>query len=161
MLSEVEDTSGSDLAFKLEFTKARRRRPDNRTEFEPQIIRLNNDEWSTTDTTATAGQEKKQRKLADKAATLLHTIQNLDPGLLQEVQPQTGMPLCKAVQRSKLRGVLIEAGWFPESEILPALNSTEANSKLTKAGHTIENNWLNSLKAKKFINFTRHWVWLP
>ena len=45
MLSAV-DRPEADLAFKLEFTKARRRKPDNRADFEPIILTLTNDVWT-------------------------------------------------------------------------------------------------------------------
>jgi hypothetical protein len=110
---------------------------------------------------AEAKPRRSEAKLAPKAATLLHTIKNLDPNLFEEVRPygQQGF-VCKAIQRPKLRDFLIDSGWFSESEISLALGFEGANSKLTKAGYTIENNWLTSLKDKRFINFTRHWIWL-
>jgi hypothetical protein len=46
--------SDDDIAFKLSFTKARRRKPSNRPDFEPVTITLSNDVW-TSETSAPIG----------------------------------------------------------------------------------------------------------
>jgi hypothetical protein len=102
----------------------------------------------------------REPRLADKPATVLHTLRNLDPALFEDVQPDPTMPICRAVRRSKLRTALIDGGWFPEGEILSALSATVSSSKLTKTGYGIENNALTPLKRKGFINFNREWIWL-
>jgi DnaB helicase-like protein/AAA domain-containing protein len=47
MLLERVERPETDLAFIMKFTKARERTPDNRTDFEPTLITLVNDQWSS------------------------------------------------------------------------------------------------------------------
>jgi hypothetical protein len=47
ILMEPVDRPDADIAFSLKFTKARERRPDNRADFEPAIIILSGDSWSS------------------------------------------------------------------------------------------------------------------
>jgi hypothetical protein len=57
-----------DIAFKLGFTKARERTPQNRTDFEPTIISLSNDRWEfERGNVGSAG----KRQAKDRALTLL------------------------------------------------------------------------------------------
>jgi hypothetical protein len=46
LLERIEQVD-ADIAFKLTFTKTRERTPDNRTDFEPAIIRLASDTWTS------------------------------------------------------------------------------------------------------------------
>jgi hypothetical protein len=46
-LIECVDRPEIDIAFNLKFTKARERSPDNRTDFEPAVITLVDDAWSS------------------------------------------------------------------------------------------------------------------
>lgn len=45
VLLEAVERPWADIAFKMKFTKARERTPDNRADFEPQIITLERDQW--------------------------------------------------------------------------------------------------------------------
>jgi hypothetical protein len=47
ILLESVERAEADIAFALSFTKARERTPDNRADFEPAIIKLQNDEWTS------------------------------------------------------------------------------------------------------------------
>jgi hypothetical protein len=46
LLERVEHP-GADIAFQMKFTKARERRPDNRNDFEPAVITLADDKWTS------------------------------------------------------------------------------------------------------------------
>jgi AAA domain len=46
-LMERVERPEADIAFKLEFTKARERSPENRADFEPAVIALANDTWTS------------------------------------------------------------------------------------------------------------------
>jgi hypothetical protein len=46
-LMEAIERPDADIAFLIKFTKARERSPENRSDFEPAIITLANDEWSS------------------------------------------------------------------------------------------------------------------
>ena len=50
ILMERVEFPGADLAFSIRFTKARERTPDNRDDFEPVTMNLQNDEWTFTRT---------------------------------------------------------------------------------------------------------------
>jgi hypothetical protein len=56
-----------DIAFKMTFTKARERTPDNRADFEPAIITLTNDTW----TSERGGNVPSKRKPTDLALDIL------------------------------------------------------------------------------------------
>lgn len=47
ILMEPVERPSADIAFSFKFTKARERRPDNRADFEPAIITLANDTWTS------------------------------------------------------------------------------------------------------------------
>jgi AAA domain-containing protein len=67
LLERIERTD-IDIAFKLSFTKTRERTPDNRTDFEPAIIVLGNDTW----TSERGGHVRTSRRTApDRAVELL------------------------------------------------------------------------------------------
>jgi len=46
-LMEALERPELDIAFKLKFTKARERSPDNRADFEPAVVTLANDQWGS------------------------------------------------------------------------------------------------------------------
>jgi hypothetical protein len=49
-LMERVETPGADLSFSLKFTKARERTPENRADFDPVTMSLQDDQWSHTQT---------------------------------------------------------------------------------------------------------------
>ena len=53
MVATKVDRPGADIAFSLEFTKARQRKPTNRADYETARFILENDEWSSSVTPAT------------------------------------------------------------------------------------------------------------
>jgi hypothetical protein len=68
ILMEPVERPSADIAFSFKFTKARERRPDNRADFEPAIITLANDTW----TSERSGlPEKKARNAKSLALDLL------------------------------------------------------------------------------------------
>src|SRR5206468_2050561 len=67
ILLETIDRPGTDIAFSLNFTKARERSPENRADFEPAAITLANDRWESE-----RGRSVSRRKTAgDRAYELL------------------------------------------------------------------------------------------
>lgn len=52
-LMEAIERPEADIAFAIKFTKARERSPDNRTDFDPAVIVLANDEWASERSRAT------------------------------------------------------------------------------------------------------------
>ena len=50
ILMERVELPGADLAFSIKFTKAREKSPENRDDFEPVTMSLQNDEWTFTRT---------------------------------------------------------------------------------------------------------------
>ena len=65
LLERVEQPS-ADIAFQMKFTKARERRPDNRADFEPAVITLVDDRW-----TSEQGGIVRKRQAKDRALELL------------------------------------------------------------------------------------------
>jgi DnaB-like helicase N terminal domain/AAA domain len=69
LLERFDDAgSPSDIAFRFSFSKARERTPDNRADFEPAIITLANDEWSSERGNVPNGKKAPQK---DRALELL------------------------------------------------------------------------------------------
>ena len=84
MLMEDAESAGSDLAFRLKFTKARERGPENRSDFEPAIITLAGNEWAS----ETGGERyvPRKRTLEDQA------LDALDEALAKGAQTPLGHP---------------------------------------------------------------------
>jgi hypothetical protein len=71
VLLQREDPGAADIRFRLDFIKARERTPDNRADFEPRLITLAGDEW--TSEAAEGGSRGGHRPSAkDRALELLH-----------------------------------------------------------------------------------------
>jgi RecA-family ATPase len=66
LLERLEGIAESDIAFRINFIKARERAPHNRADFEPVTIRLESDQWQVERTTAKARPKKKASPAALK-----------------------------------------------------------------------------------------------
>jgi RecA-family ATPase len=67
LLERLEGVAESDIAFRLNFTKARERAPHNRADFEPVTVRLESDQWQVEHTsTRKTGPKKKASPTAMK-----------------------------------------------------------------------------------------------
>jgi AAA domain len=82
MVATKLDNHAADIAFKLEFVKARQRKPSNRADFEPVNVILEHDEWSTSaaqaDKKTTYG--KNQKIILEGLEFILATAGEPSPG---------------------------------------------------------------------------------
>jgi hypothetical protein len=124
---------GADIRIKLQFTKARRRRSETRSDFQTVTITLKDDQW-TADTTATIAIDRPAGagNLGDRAITLHGHLLDLaaDPDL-QPSRPIKGMVAAvRAISRARLVTHLVERGWFGDqhlaepSQLDPQLSSS-------------------------------------
>ncbi len=67
MIAEKFDDAAADIAMKLTFSKARQRRPETRDDFEPVVLRLKDDVWTSEEAVV-----DRKRKQGDYALDLLH-----------------------------------------------------------------------------------------
>src|SRR4051794_36174217 len=72
MLGEGVQAADAEVAFKLTFTKARRRKPSNRADFETIQIELRDGQWSSSAAEATGG--SKPRALPPPAKIALEEL---------------------------------------------------------------------------------------
>jgi hypothetical protein len=84
MLLEQIERINSDIAFNLKFTKARERTPDNRSDFEPTVISLANDKW-TSERSDTVGGGKRGRGRPSKLEDI--AFRALDDALVTAGSP--------------------------------------------------------------------------
>jgi hypothetical protein len=117
-VEEANDPS-ADIAIKLRWTKARRRRPETRADFSPGVITLRGDEWSWAPDEAGAGDKgaKRGRGTSDETELLRRAINTLayDPSVKTISVPETSFPV-RAVSRGIiLKAYLITSGWFIET----------------------------------------------
>lgn len=89
ILLERIDRPDTDIAFNLKFIKARERTPDNRTDFEPALITLTNDTW----TSERGGHVRTTKRAArDRALELLQdaiTREGIIPPANDHIPPDT------------------------------------------------------------------------
>jgi hypothetical protein len=72
LLLQREEPGVADIRFRLEFIKARERTPDNRADFEPRLITLAGDEWTSEAVEAGGGGGGRHHSAKDRALELLH-----------------------------------------------------------------------------------------
>jgi hypothetical protein len=88
ILLELVERPDIDISFKLKFTKARARTPDNRSDFDPSIIMLDNDTW----TSDRGGDLHPRRRGKDRALELLREAINREgtiPPASTHIPPDT------------------------------------------------------------------------
>ncbi len=147
------------VGFSLSFEhpgKARRRTPDNWSDFETCTIRLHEDRW-TSDRSEIVQTRLKEGRLHDKPSLMLREVRNLiaSEGVL--VQPESSISMVRAVSRKALRSRLIASGWFSEHLLRV---TPDKEPELTRGGYGPENHALVALKRPGFLGFSRDWVWL-
>ncbi len=81
MIAEKADDPAADIAMKLSFTKARQRRPENRDDYEPVVLRLKDDAW----TSESAAVEHKLKQED-------HALQLLQRAIDEEGKQSPGLP---------------------------------------------------------------------
>jgi len=148
------------IGFSLSFEhpgKARRRTPDNWSDFEPCTIRLHEDQW-TSDRSEAVQTKPKEARLSDKPAVMLREARRLIGGHGSLVRPAPTAPAVLTVSRQVLRTALVSSGWFAEHLLCTAL---QGSPELTRGAYAIENNALTTLKRNGFLAFNRDWIWLP
>jgi hypothetical protein len=148
------------VGFSLSFEppgKARRRTPDNWSDFETCTIRLHEDQW-TSDRSEAIQTKPKEARLSDKPAVMLREARRLigSQGVL--VQPESNAATVRAVSRQVLRKGLIASGWFSEDLLRSA---PQSEPELTRSGYRPESHALTTLKRNGFLAFNRDWVWAP
>ena len=92
MVAQKIEGSEADIAFKLEFTKARQRKPSNRADYETVDIILQNDQWTTT-----ASKTTKAKRRGKNQQVLLNCLDHLLATAGQPSPQLTGMPTAATV----------------------------------------------------------------
>jgi hypothetical protein len=162
----IDQPTPGELAFTLTFDppggKARRRTPENWTEYATRTIRLRDDVWSADTAPAPdrLAPDRRFGKLGTDNRLLFRTIQNLlAEGLGEMAEPVPGIGLIEVLRRSTVRDRLIRDGWFSEGELESKLESSSGSAKLTQKGMDTEAKALKALKDKGLIGFNRHRAW--
>lgn len=145
---------GADVAFKLAFSKARRRKPSNRTDFDPVVVTLAEDMWMVEPANERRAAAAKS-KLSSEAETLRREILNLlAAGQGEMRKPLDDMPKMPTLARKTLQAGLIKTGWLrvsdgvSEDDAPPKPEQTRLWKRLT------------TLKAAGIVGFNRDDVWL-
>lgn len=124
---------GLDIAFTMEFTKARRRKPSNRADFEPATMAMVGDQWTRED--ATAATAAACRSLSPQDRTGL--------GFLNDVLVLEGEPLPPAWgMASDLRCVSLDR-WEEECAARSLTRSSDSKNQ-----HDVFNRTFKSLRDK-------------
>jgi hypothetical protein len=146
-IMEAVERPGCDIAFSLKFTKARERAPHNRPNFEPVVITLANDQWSS----ERLQQPRKGDVLTKGEQGWLTDIVDLFAAsdATQTVNPSAGMSPVRALTRDQIREGLRHKGRF----------TANPGQALTSADRTKLSNILNALKIKRKIGMTEQYVW--
>jgi AAA domain len=139
------DPSATPLTFELKFTKARERGPDNRFDFEPAIITLDNDRWTSTREIQAKGQRhaKGRQQAKDRALELLKdqiTRHGTIPPACQYIPPDT-----RAVPLSQWRSAC-ELGCISDGDTGAKRKAFYRSAK--------------NLLELEFIGMHDPWVWI-
>ncbi len=160
LFEDIENKGDADVSFKLKFTKARRRRPDAREDFNTGTITLREDEWSwvPADQTAEKG-AKRGRPISDETELLRRAIINLaaDESVVPTVV-HPGMKPVRAVSLSIARVYLITNGWFTES-IDYSDPCGDGKVRLSKKGLNRLSTALKTLERQGICGHNRDLVW--
>ena len=149
LLEEIEQAA-ADISVKLKFTKARRRRPENREDFDPVTITLRDDRWSWAPAEPTAPKPRKERDMQDGTDLLRRAVLHL---LGEEGN-------ASSVTMSILRTYLVSDGWF-DANVDYSEDKQSETVRLTQKGHNRLGNALRTLKRRGILDFDRNTVWLP
>jgi hypothetical protein len=158
LVEEANDPS-ADIAMKLRWTKARRRRPETRADFSPGTITLCGDEWLWTPDEAGEADKgaKRGRGMSDETERLRRAINTLayNPSVQTTFVPETSFPV-RAVGMALTIAYLITSGWFVETS---DYDVREGANTLNKRGLDRLRNALNALKKHGICGFNRTFVW--
>lgn len=147
-LKAVEDPS-AELSFRMEFTKARRRRRSNWSDFEAVTITLRDDAWIG----SKDGPAKPKSAIPAAKAGWLQDINEVfaEPGLAISQPPLLGMPVSLTLTRGQLRA-------HPR---VRARLDAEPHATLTAAQRRQLADALRWLADHHFIGVSDDLVWLP
>ena len=148
LLEEVEQPD-ADISVKLKFTKARRRRPETRQDFEPVTITLRDDQWSWAPAELTAKKGAKEREMSDATDLMRTAILHL-----------MGNGTVSSVTRTLARTYLVSDGWFVAGVDYSDDMQSET-VRLTQKGMDREGNALKTLKRRGIFDYDRNTIWLP
>ena len=127
-LMERVERPEADIAFKLSFTKAREKSPDNRLDFEPAVITLANDQWASE-----RGEHVRTKRTAqDRALELLRDAiarEGAIPPACEHIPPDTPCVTEDLWRRYCEKGCISEGS--PDATRMAFKRAAE---KLVKAG---------------------------
>lgn len=147
MLGEACEASGADVALKLTFTKARRRKPTNRDDFETMQIELRSGQWSSAKA-STDAPGKKIVALPPGAAIALEQLR------IAVAQTGTAMPAVAQIPRGKA-GVR-EVAWRDRA-YLAGISAGAGEGSSRKAFSRAK----EKLVASGLVGCWGEWAWLP
>jgi hypothetical protein len=166
-VEEANDPS-ADIAIKLRWTKARRRRPETRADFSPGVITLRGDEWSWAPDEAGAGDKgaKRGRGTSDETELLRRAINTLayDPSVKTISVPRDILSGARGVAWDHSQGVshyqrlVIETSDYAWDVGSNASRHPTA-MVLTNKGRDRLRNSLNTLKRLGLCGFNKDFVW--
>jgi hypothetical protein len=153
LLSKV-GRPGVDIALSMEFTKARRRKPSNRADFETVTFAMVNDVWAA-ESAAGAVVAKNGRQMNPEATLLLRSINDeIAAGNGRICQPEPEMPLVQVISLEVLRKALVHRGWLRVS------SQGFHSETIPKSEHTRLWKRIDTLKEKGLLGGNRKDVWL-
>ena len=148
-LLERVELPAADIAFKIRFTKARERTPDNRADFDEAIITLADDTWSSERSTHVRTAKPTKPQAADRVFELLAEAIAIDG----EVVPSNRHvpPDARGVRLDTWRRYC-EAGCISEGDPDPVKKAAADRKAFWRAS--------NHLLAARRVGMWREWVWI-
>jgi hypothetical protein len=148
-LLERVELPAADIAFKIRFTKARERTPDNRADFDEAIITLADDTWSSERSTHVRTAKPTKPQAADRVFELLAEAIAIDG----EVVPSNRHvpPDARGVRLDTWRRYC-EAGCISEGDPDPVKKAAADRKAFWRAS--------NHLLAARRVGTWREWVWI-
>jgi len=148
-LLERVELPAADIAFKIRFTKARERTPDNRADFDEAIITLADDTWSSERSTHVRTAKPTKLQAADRVFELLAEAIAIDG----EVVPSNRHvpPDARGVRLDTWRRYC-EAGCISEGDPDPVKKAAADRKAFWRAS--------NHLLAARRVGMWREWVWI-
>ena len=149
ILLERVELPAADIAFKIRFTKARERTPDNRADFDEAIITLADDTWSSEPSTHVRTAKPTKPRAADRVFELLAEAIAIDG----EVVPSNRHvpPDARGVRLDTWRRYC-EAGCISEGDPDPVKKAAADRKAFWRAS--------NHLLAARRVGTWREWVWI-
>lgn len=148
-LLEPVENAAADVCFRLRFTKARRRKPSNRADFEPVLLTLADDAWTTTLDGGVPA--KRARAMTPRLQGWLRDLADIfGKGGARLREPLPGMKPVLTLTREEVRVGMRSKGRF----------EAEPHAPLTSSDRTALKEALNGLKDLQKIGMTETLVWI-